>query len=77
MDRAYAVIEVMERIAAEKGVSVARIALAWLLHQPQVTSVIVGAKRLEQLDDSVGAAEDAGYTESCVEVASLQQQREY
>lgn len=59
MDRAYAAIEVMERIAAEKDVSVARIALAWLLHQPQVTSVIVGAKRVEQLDDSVGATEVA------------------
>lgn len=59
MDRAYAVIEVMARIATEKGVSVARIALAWLLHQPQVTSVIVGAKRVDQLDDSVGATEVA------------------
>jgi len=57
MDRAYDVIDVMKKIGAGKGVSVARIALAWLLHQPQVTSVIVGAKRVEQLDDSVGATE--------------------
>ncbi|WP_313324724.1 aldo/keto reductase [Sphingobium yanoikuyae] len=59
MDRAYDVIDVMEAIAAVKGVSVARIALAWLLHQPHVTSVIVGAKRIEQLDDNVGATEVA------------------
>lgn len=59
MDRAYAAIDVMQRIGAEKGVSIARIAIAWLLHQPQVTSVIVGAKRLDQLDDSVGATEVA------------------
>jgi aryl-alcohol dehydrogenase-like predicted oxidoreductase len=56
MDRAYDVIDVMEGIAVDRGVSVARIALAWLLHQPHVTSVIVGAKRTAQLDDNVGAA---------------------
>jgi aryl-alcohol dehydrogenase-like predicted oxidoreductase len=37
-------------------VSVAQIALAWLLHQPVVTSVIVGAKRIDQLDDNIAAA---------------------
>jgi aryl-alcohol dehydrogenase-like predicted oxidoreductase len=57
MDRAYDVINVMERIGAAKGVSVARIALAWLLHQPHVTSVIIGAKTVAQLDDSIGASE--------------------
>ncbi|MBB4099337.1 aldo/keto reductase [Sphingomonas kyeonggiensis] len=57
MDRAYQVIDAMETIAADKGVSVAQIALAWLLHQPHVTSVIVGAKRIAQLDDNVGATE--------------------
>jgi len=36
-------------------VSVAQIALAWLLHQPQVTSVIIGAKRAEQLADNIAA----------------------
>ena len=59
MDHAYEVIDVMERIGASKGVSVARIALAWLLHQPHVTSVIVGAKRIAQLDDNVGATQVA------------------
>lgn len=57
MDHAYAVIEVMERIGQQKGVSVARIALAWLLHQSHVTSVIVGAKTINQLDDSIGSIE--------------------
>ncbi|MEE2791227.1 MAG: aldo/keto reductase, partial [Acidobacteriota bacterium] len=36
-------------------VSVAQIALAWLLQRPAVTSVIIGAKRLDQLDDNLGA----------------------
>lgn len=47
----------MERIGQQKGVSVARIALAWLLHQSHVTSVIVGAKTINQLDDSIGSIE--------------------
>jgi len=38
---------------------VAQIALAWLLHQPQVTSVIVGAKRPEQLADNLAATQVA------------------
>ncbi|NNM78346.1 aldo/keto reductase [Sphingomonas sp. ID1715] len=56
-DRAYDVIDVMKPIAEARGVSVARIALAWLLHQPAVSSVIVGAKRVEQLTDNIAAAE--------------------
>jgi aryl-alcohol dehydrogenase-like predicted oxidoreductase len=55
--RAEAAIAAMRAIAEGKGVSVARIALAWLLHQPRVSSVIVGAKRLEQLDDNLAASE--------------------
>ena len=54
-DRADAVIDVMRPIAEAKGVSVAQIALAWLLHQPVVTSVIVGAKRADQLADNIAS----------------------
>ena len=53
--RADVVIAAMRPIAAAKGVSVAQVALAWLLHQPQVTSVIVGAKRPDQLADNLAA----------------------
>ncbi|MHB0775967.1 aldo/keto reductase [Halomonas sp. WWR20] len=56
-ERAYDCIDVMRQIATDRGVSVAQIALAWLLHQKTVTSVIVGAKRIEQLDDNIGATE--------------------
>ena len=56
LDRAYACIDVMRSIAEPRGVSVAQIAIAWLLHQPVVTSVIIGAKRVEQLDDNLAAA---------------------
>jgi len=54
-ERAYDIIDVMREIATGRGVSVAQIALAWLLHQPAVTSVIIGAKKPEQLADNIGA----------------------
>jgi aryl-alcohol dehydrogenase-like predicted oxidoreductase len=53
--RAFDCIDVMRPMAERRGVSVAQVALAWLLHQPQVTSVIVGAKRPEQLADNIAA----------------------
>ncbi len=57
MDRAYDVLDALRPMAEQKGVSVAQLALAWLLHQPAVTSVILGAKRLDQLNDNLGAAD--------------------
>jgi len=55
-ERAYDCIDAMRPIAQAHGATVAQVALAWLLHQPQVTSVIIGAKRPEQLADNLGAA---------------------
>lgn len=55
--RAKDCIEVMRGLAEAHRVSIARIALSWLLHQPQVTSVIVGAKRPDQLADNLAATE--------------------
>jgi aryl-alcohol dehydrogenase-like predicted oxidoreductase len=57
LDRAYACIDVMRNVAKTKNVSVAQIAIAWLLHQEVVTSVIIGAKRAEQLDDNIAATQ--------------------
>jgi aryl-alcohol dehydrogenase-like predicted oxidoreductase len=56
-DRAWACIEVMREIGNAHGVSVARVALAWLLSKPHVMSIIIGAKTVEQLDDNLAAAE--------------------
>ncbi len=55
--RAAGCIEVMREVARAHDVSIARVALAWLLHQPQVTSVIIGAKRAEQLADNIAATQ--------------------
>jgi len=54
-EKAYRIIDVMGPIAQRLEVSVAGIAVAWLLHQSSVTSVIVGAKTREQLQDNMAA----------------------
>ena len=55
--RGYAVLDVLADVAREHEVSVARVALAWLLHQRVTTSVIVGARNEAQLRDNLAAAE--------------------
>jgi aryl-alcohol dehydrogenase-like predicted oxidoreductase len=56
-EHAYDVVDAVRPIAERHGVSVARVALAWLLHQKSVMSVIIGAKTPEQLADNIAAAE--------------------
>ncbi len=51
----FDVIERADEIAAERGVPTAQVALAWLLHRPGVTAPIVGATKLEHLQDALGA----------------------
>jgi aryl-alcohol dehydrogenase-like predicted oxidoreductase len=56
-------IDAVAAVAGARGVSMAQVALAWVLAQPGITSVIVGASSLEQLDDNLAAADlvlDAG-----------------
>src|SRR4028118_1881790 len=56
-DEDFDVVDRVVALAERKGVKPARIALAWLLHQPAVTAPIVGATRMEHLEDAVGALE--------------------
>ncbi len=56
-ERAFACVDAMRAVAKQHNVSVARIALAWLLHRPFVMSVIVGATSIEQLEDNIAATE--------------------
>ncbi|MGB7101369.1 MAG: aldo/keto reductase [Xanthobacteraceae bacterium] len=56
-ERAFACVDAMREVAKRHNASVARIALAWLLHRPFVMSVIVGATSIEQLDDNLAATE--------------------
>ncbi len=56
-DRGYDIVDVARAIAEAHDASVAQVSLAWLLHKPGVTSVIVGARKEEQLLDNLGAAD--------------------
>lgn len=55
--QAYDIIDVMQEVAQAHDATVARVALAWLLHQPAVTSVIIGAKKMHQLEDNLKAVD--------------------
>jgi aryl-alcohol dehydrogenase-like predicted oxidoreductase len=55
MEKAYAIVDVLKQVAERRRATVAQIAIAWLLHQPSVTSVIIGAKTQAQLRDNLGA----------------------
>ncbi len=55
--RGFDAIDSLSRIAKEKGASVAQVALAWLLAQPGVTSIIIGANKNSQLEDNLKAAD--------------------
>ena len=56
-ERAWRILDVLRTIAKVRETSVASVALAWILAKPFVTSVIIGAKRVDQLQQNLSAAE--------------------
>ena len=56
-EKLYDIVEALVEVGEAHGVSAARVALAWLLARPAVTSLIVGARTEEQLADNLAAAE--------------------
>jgi aryl-alcohol dehydrogenase-like predicted oxidoreductase len=56
-ERTFAIVDVLREISSRNGASPSQVALAWVLAQPAVTSVITGVKWLHQLNDNLGAAE--------------------
>lgn len=56
LEKGYDIIETLSEVANAHGVTIAQAALKWLLHQPGITSVIVGARNEQQLRDNLGAA---------------------
>ena len=55
--RTWDVIEAVQGVADARGVTMAQVALAWLVDRPAVTSVIIGARTLAQLEENLGAAD--------------------
>lgn len=56
-EKAFDIVDELKGMANEKNVSVAQLSLAWLLHQQVVSTVIIGAKKMEQLEDNLKAVE--------------------
>jgi aryl-alcohol dehydrogenase-like predicted oxidoreductase len=67
-DRAFTIIDELSRIARERGTTPAAVALAWVQGRPGVASTIIGARRVDQLDQNLAALE---ITLTPAEVASL------
>jgi aryl-alcohol dehydrogenase-like predicted oxidoreductase len=57
VERTWDIIEAVQRIAEARGVSMAEVALAWVTDRPAVTSTILGARTLEQLETNLRAAD--------------------
>jgi aryl-alcohol dehydrogenase-like predicted oxidoreductase len=55
--RTWDVIDAVQSVASSRGVTMAQVALAWLVDRPMVSSVILGARTVEQLQDNLGAAD--------------------
>ncbi|QGN32089.1 aldo/keto reductase [Microlunatus sp. Gsoil 973] len=55
--RTWQVIDAVSGVAKARGVSMSQVALAWLAAQPAVTSVLLGARSVDQLNDNLGAAD--------------------
>lgn len=56
-ERGFDAVDALDQIARSKQASIAQVALAWLLHQPGVTSIIIGANKMSQLEDNLKSAE--------------------
>lgn len=55
--RTWEVIDAVQAVSEETGASMSQVALAWLVDRPAVTSVILGARTVEQLDDNLAAGD--------------------
>jgi len=69
--RTFALVDAMRPMAEAKGVSVAGVALAWLLYQEVVSTVIVGAKRADQLAENLAASEIELTADELAQLAEL------
>ena len=63
-DRIYDVIDGLQPIADDKGITLSQMALAWVLRDKAMTSVLIGASKMEQIDDAVGALERLEFSEN-------------
>lgn len=58
-ERAFGAVNMLSKVAQESGLTLPAMAIGWMLANPAITSVILGASRVEQLDATVNAANNA------------------
>ena len=56
-ERTWNIIETVQQVADERGATMAQVGLSWVTNRPGVTSTILGARTLEQLEDNLGSVE--------------------
>lgn len=74
-DADFTAVDVVQAIAAERGLSASQVAIAWVLGQPTVSSVLFGATRIEHVEEAVAALEVRLTTEEIARIASTYQPR--
>lgn len=57
LEKGYEVVDLLKQIAQNYGVSPAQVAIAWILTKPFISSIIIGANKMQQLEDNLGAVE--------------------
>jgi L-glyceraldehyde 3-phosphate reductase len=62
-EQAIAKIRALNDVATRRGQSLAQMALAWTLRDPRMTSTLIGASSVEQLDDSLGALDNLDFAD--------------
>lgn len=70
-ERGYDLIEELDKIAKEKDATIPQLALSWLLHQEGISTLIVGAKKMEQLESNLAAVQVEWTPEDLERVAGL------
>jgi aryl-alcohol dehydrogenase-like predicted oxidoreductase len=70
-EKGYDLVEKLDALAKAKHSTIPRLALSWVLHQRGITSVLIGAKRMEQLEDNLATVDVEWTDEELAELAEL------
>jgi L-glyceraldehyde 3-phosphate reductase len=63
-DKNLVCVRALNELASKRGQTLAQMALAWVLRDPRMTSALIGASRVEQIDDAVGALANLSFTKA-------------
>ncbi|MEJ0013611.1 MAG: L-glyceraldehyde 3-phosphate reductase [Bauldia sp.] len=73
-DKNMAAVTAFNKLAKKRGQTLAQMAIAWVLRDPRMTSALIGASRVEQIEDAVGALDNLAFTKA--ELAEIDKRTE-